>query len=46
MREEYNTPEMDVIIFGRKNVVTNSGSNFVDPVLPDNDEEYEEDGWN
>ncbi|MBQ2923731.1 MAG: hypothetical protein IJE60_11710 [Tyzzerella sp.] len=45
MREEYNTPEMDVTIFGPKNVVATSGSDFVNPVLPDNDEDYEEDGW-
>lgn len=43
MREEYNTPEMDVIIFGTNNVV--KASNFVNPVLPDDDEEYEEDEW-
>ena len=42
MREEYNTPEMDVIIFGANNVV--KASNFVDPI-PDDDEEYEEDEW-
>lgn len=43
MREEYNTPEMNVTIFGSNNVVR--ASNFVDPVLPDNEGEYEEDEW-
>lgn len=42
MREEYCTPEMEITIFGPKNVVTDSvtgsNSNFVDPPGCGNDD--------
>ena len=43
MRKQYSIPEMEIILFGKRNIITDSNT---DPWVDDNtDGEGEEDGW-